>query len=83
MCLCIHFNEQHQSLFLKVTDLGLSQNVTVAVLCAIKKGEESTVIIQFPSPKSNLPFTMIIYHGFVIVSREVRGLGACPFFKVT
>lgn len=50
MCLCVHFNEQHQSLFLKVTELGLSQKVTVAVLCAMKKGEESTEsLYNFPS----------------------------------
>ena len=32
-------------------------------------------IIQFPSPKSNLPFATIIYHGCVIVSRQLRRAG--------
>lgn len=51
VCLCVHFNKQHQSLFLKVTELGLSEQVTVAVLCAMKKRRRKhRVIIQFPFP---------------------------------
>ena len=41
-----------------------------------KRKKKHRVVIQFPSPKSNLPFATIIYHCFVIVSRQLSGAGS-------